>query len=47
MKRNFEEMQLGTIELFCQAAELGSFTAAANVAGVTPAAVSRSIPRLE
>lgn len=47
MKRNFEEMQLGSIELFCQAAELSSFTAAANVAGVTPAAVSRSIARLE
>jgi DNA-binding transcriptional LysR family regulator len=47
VKRNFEEMQLGSIELFCQAAELGSFTAAANVAGVTPAAVSRSIARLE
>jgi DNA-binding transcriptional LysR family regulator len=47
MKRNFEEMQLGSIELFCQAAELSSFTAAANVVGVTPAAVSRSIARLE
>jgi DNA-binding transcriptional LysR family regulator len=47
MKRDFEEMQLGSIELFCQAAELSSFTAAANVAGVTPAAVSRSIARLE
>jgi DNA-binding transcriptional LysR family regulator len=47
MKRNFEEMQLGSIELFCQAAELSSFTAAANLAGVTPAAVSRSIARLE
>jgi DNA-binding transcriptional LysR family regulator len=47
MRRNFEEMQLGTIELFCQAAELGSFTAAANQSGVTPAAVSRSIARLE
>jgi DNA-binding transcriptional LysR family regulator len=47
VKRTFEEMQLGTIELFCQAAELGSFTAAANIAGVTPAAVSRSIARLE
>jgi DNA-binding transcriptional LysR family regulator len=47
MKRNFEEMQLGSIELFCHAAELGSFTAAANVAGVTPAAVSRSVARLE
>ncbi len=47
MTRNFEEMQLGSIELFCQAAELSSFTAAANVTGVTPAAVSRSIARLE
>jgi DNA-binding transcriptional LysR family regulator len=47
MRRNFDEMQLGSIELFCQAAELGSFTAAANVIGVTPAAVSRSIARLE
>jgi DNA-binding transcriptional LysR family regulator len=47
MRRNFDEMQLGTIELFCQAAELGSFTAAANQSGVTPAAVSRSIARLE
>lgn len=47
MTRNFDEMQLGTIKLFCQAAELGSFTAAANVAGVTPAAVSRSVARLE
>jgi len=47
MERNFEEMQLGSIELFCQAAELSSFTAAANMTGVTPAAVSRSIARLE
>jgi DNA-binding transcriptional LysR family regulator len=47
MKRNFDEMQLGSIELFCLAAELSSFTAAANTAGVTPAAVSRSIARLE
>jgi DNA-binding transcriptional LysR family regulator len=47
MKRNFDEMQLGSIELFCLAAELSSFTAAANAAGVTPAAVSRSIARLE
>jgi DNA-binding transcriptional LysR family regulator len=47
MKRNFDEMQLGSIELFCLAAELSSFTAAANAAGVTPAAISRSIARLE
>lgn len=47
MKRHFEDLQLGSIELFCLAAEASSFTAAANVAGVTPAAVSRSISRLE
>jgi len=40
-------MQLGSIEQFCKAAELGSFTAAAEFFGLTPAAVSRSISRLE
>ncbi|ABR89323.1 transcriptional regulator, LysR family [Janthinobacterium sp. Marseille] len=47
MQRNFDDVLLGSIELFCLAAEAGSFTAAANTAGVTPAAVSRSISRLE
>jgi DNA-binding transcriptional LysR family regulator len=47
MTRSFEPMQLGSIELFCRAAELGGFTAAAVAAGVTPAAVSRSVGRLE
>jgi DNA-binding transcriptional LysR family regulator len=47
MKRHFDDLQLGSIELFCRAAEAGSFTAAAQLAGVTPAAVSRSILRLE
>jgi len=47
MKRYFDDVLLGSIELFCFAAELGSFTAAATSAGVTPAAVSRSIARLE
>lgn len=47
MKRHFEEMQIGTLELFCQAAEQLSFSAAANIMGITPAAVSRSIARLE
>jgi len=42
-----DSLQLGSIEQFCKAAELGSFTAAAEVFGVTPAAVSRSISRLE
>jgi len=47
VKRHFDDIQLGSIELFCLAAETGSFTAAALAAGVTPAAVSRSISRLE
>lgn len=42
-----DSMQLGSIEQFCKAAELGSFTAAAEFFGLTPAAVSRSISRLE
>ncbi|RYF04154.1 MAG: LysR family transcriptional regulator [Oxalobacteraceae bacterium] len=40
-------LQLGSIEQFCRAAETGSFTGAAEMLGVTPAAVSRSISRLE
>ena len=47
MKRQFDDILLGSIELFCLAAEAGSFTAAAHTAGVTPAAVSRSVSRLE
>ncbi|HWD33549.1 MAG TPA: LysR family transcriptional regulator [Pseudomonas sp.] len=47
MTRLFDDVQLGSIELFCLAAETSSFTAAAAQAGVTPAAVSRSVARLE
>jgi len=47
MNTRAEPMQLGSIELFCKAADLGSFTAAAQALGLTPAAVSRSIARLE
>lgn len=47
MSRLFNEVMLGSIELFCLCAEQGSFTGAAVIAGVTPAAVSRSIARLE
>ncbi|MFM7332421.1 MAG: LysR family transcriptional regulator [Brachymonas sp.] len=39
--------QLSTIALFCKAAELGSFTQTAHALGITPAAVSRGIGRLE
>ncbi len=47
MKRHFEDVQLGSIELFCLAAEAKNFTAAAKVAGIAPAAISRSISRIE
>lgn len=47
MQRKFDDLVLGSIELFCLAAELASFTLAANAASVTPAAVSRSVARLE
>lgn len=47
MARQLGPVMLGSIELFCLAAELESFTAAANQAGLTPAAVSRAIGRLE
>lgn len=47
MPRQFSGLMLGSIELFCLTAELRGFTAAANSAGLTPAAVSRSIARLE
>ena len=42
-----ESGSLSGIEMFCKAAELQSFTSAARALGVTPAAVSRSIRRLE
>ena len=47
MSRQFDDVLLGSIELFCSVAELGSFTAAANAAAITPAAVSRAVSRLE
>lgn len=47
MARHFDDLLLGSIELFCCTAEAESFTAAAATAGLTPAAVSRSVSRLE
>jgi DNA-binding transcriptional LysR family regulator len=47
MARDTRGVMLGSIELFCLAAELESFTAAATQAGLTPAAVSRAVGRLE
>src|SRR5690349_5884776 len=47
MTRRFDDVMLGSIELFCLSAEHESFTSAARAARLTPAAVSRSIARLE
>ncbi|ODU48227.1 LysR family transcriptional regulator [uncultured Aquimonas sp.] len=47
MRRALDDLMLGSLELFCLAAECGSFAAAAQRAGLTPAAVSRSVARLE
>jgi DNA-binding transcriptional LysR family regulator len=47
MANSMDAIQLGSIELFCRAAELGSFSKAAEALGLTPASVSRSIKRLE
>jgi len=47
MALQFDSVMLGSIELLCLTADAQSFTAAANAAGLTPAAVSRAISRLE
>ena len=47
MQRHLNDVMLGSLELFCLAAELQSFAGAAQAAGLNPAAVSRSVARLE
>lgn len=47
MSDRLNDIQLGSLELFCLTAETGSFTAAAALAALTPAAVSRAVARLE
>lgn len=47
MNRHFDDLQISSLELFCLTVEQGSFTAAAVLAGITPAAVSRSVARIE
>jgi DNA-binding transcriptional LysR family regulator len=47
MTRQFDDLRLGSIELFCLTAQHQGFTAAARAAGLTAAAVSRSVARLE
>lgn len=47
MALRLDDLMLGSLELFCLAAEHESFTLAAQAAGLNPAAVSRAIARLE
>ncbi|HRK86917.1 MAG TPA: LysR family transcriptional regulator [Alcaligenes faecalis] len=47
MNRKFEGLHLSSIELFCLVADHSGFSSAAHHAGLTAAAVSRSIARLE
>ncbi|MCF1264492.1 LysR family transcriptional regulator [Morganella morganii] len=47
MPRHFDDLMLGTLELFCRAAELQSFSQAAQALNISPAAVSKTIARLE
>lgn len=47
MKKHATTNQLSAIQFFCKSAELESFTAAAEIFGVTPAAISRSVRRIE
>jgi len=42
-----DTLPLGGLDIFCKAAELKGFTAAAQSLGITPAAVSRSVLSLE
>ena len=43
MERHLNDVMLGSLELFCLAAELESFRAGAHRAGRDPGAVSRSV----
>lgn len=47
MTHQLKRMMFSSVELFCLVAQYNSFTEAAQQAGLTPAAVSRSIARLE
>jgi len=47
MFRHFDDLQIGSLELFCLTVEKKSFSAAAVTAGISPAAVSRTISRIE
>ena len=47
MTQQLKRMMFSSVELFCLVAEYESFSKAALQAGVSPAAVSRSIARLE
>ncbi len=47
MTQRLNDIMISSIDLFCLAAEHQSFTVAAQAAGISPAAVSKTISRLE
>nr|WED69037.1 LysR substrate-binding domain-containing protein [Pectobacterium colocasium] len=47
MNKSLDDISIGTIGVFCLVAERNGFTQAAKIAGLTPAAVSRAMSRLE
>lgn len=47
LDNKLETITIGTLNIFCVAAELESFVGTAELLGLTPATVSRSISRLE
>lgn len=47
MFRHYDDLQIGSLELFCLTVEKKSFSATAVTAGISPAAVSRAISRIE
>ena len=47
MDQKLSNNTIGSIQIFCKAAELESFSAAAVAMGISPAAVSQSVARIE
>jgi len=47
MTRPLQDLHLSSLEIFCEAVRQGGFSAAAGSLGLTPAAVSRVVKRLE
>jgi hypothetical protein len=47
MSRTFDPVQLGSIEVFCKAAELGGFTTAAESLGLGSCLIGTVVPMVQ